>query len=134
MIFLSFGKSKSFQMWNYKNKFLTWLIRKFRLKKNIEIGITSGRNSIFILNDIKYKKNANLYSIAQWDNNKIGFYVKELYPNCESLYKGNTVAKNIENIGKNIDMEFIEFIHFTWINNRFFNCFTFYERSYNNWF
>ena len=77
--------------------------------------MATGGSSIIILNAIKDIKKAYLYSIDLNSNHKIGNCVKKLYPNFLknwSLYKGNVAAKFIENIGRDIDMIFIDSAHF----------------------
>ena len=102
-------------MWDNQREFLNGIIRKFKPKKIVEIGVSSGGSSIIILNAIKDIKNAHLYSIYLNPDKKIGRCVKQLYPNFLnnwSLYKGNVAAKFLENIGKNIDMVLIDSAHF----------------------
>ena len=97
--------------------FINGLIRKYRPRKILEIGVCSGGVSATILNAIKDIKGSMLYScdlekrdyIA--DTNEVGYVVKKFFP--EYLYKwilftGNTTAAFIEKIGGNIDFVFID--------------------------
>ena len=102
-------------MWGNQREFLNGLIRKFKPKKILEIGVSSGGSSIIILNAIKDIKNAHLYSLDLSDSKIIGHCIKKYFPsflNKWSLYKGNIVAGFIEKIGRNIDMAFIDSAHF----------------------
>ena len=102
-------------MWSNQREFLNGIIRKFRPKKILEIGVASGGSSIIILNAIKDIKNAHLYSIDLNNNTGIGYCVSKFFPeflNKWSLYKGNIAAKFIEKIGGYIDMALIDSAHF----------------------
>ena len=68
----NFEKSKCSQMWDNQREFLNGIIRKFKPKKIVEIGVSSGGSSIIILNSIKDIKNAHLYSIDLNSDKKIG--------------------------------------------------------------
>jgi predicted O-methyltransferase YrrM len=108
-------KTNCSQMWNNQREFLNGIIRKFRPKKILEIGVALGGSSIIILNAIKDIKNAYLYSIDLNNNIRIGHCVPKFFPeflNKWSLYKGNIAAKFIESIGGNIDMVLIDSAHF----------------------
>ena len=108
-------KNKCSQMWDNQRQFLNGVIRKFKPKKIVEIGVAQGGSSLIILNAIKDIKNSHLYSIDLDPNNKIGYCVRKLMKelvNRWSLYTGNIAAKFIEEIGNNIDMVFIDSAHF----------------------
>ena len=108
-------KNKCSQMWDNQREFLNGVIRKFKPKKIVEIGVAQGGSSMIILNAIKDIKNSHLYSIDLDPNNKIGYCVRKLMKelvNRWSLYTGNIAAKFIEEIGNNIDMVFIDSAHF----------------------
>ena len=94
-------KTNCSQMWSNQREFLNGIIRKFRPKKILEIGVASGGSSIIILNAIKDIKNAHLYSIDLNNNTGIGYCVSKFFPeflNKWSLYKGNIAAKFIEKL------------------------------------
>ena len=106
--------SKCSFMWDNQREFLNGVIRKFRPKKVLEIGPWSGGSSIIILNALKDIHNSILYSVDLYDKDIIGrcvpLYFKELTQNWK-LFKGNTIAKFIENIGNNIDIVFLDSVH-----------------------
>ena len=101
---------------------LNGIIRKFRPKKIVEIGVAYGGSSAIILNSIKNINGAKLYSIDKLSycyripNKKVGFIVEEKFPelmNKWTLYKGKITSQVIETIGKDIDLVFIDTIHIT---------------------
>ena len=115
VIKIKLEKTKCSLMWSNQREFLNGIIRKYRPKKIIEIGVRRGGSSIIILNAIKDIKNAHLYSIDIDPSTKIGFCVNNLFPNFKNkwnLYNGNIAANYIEQIGKNIDMAFFDTSHF----------------------
>ena len=68
-----------------------------------------------MLNAMNDLKNSHLYSVDLRSGNNVGYCVKKFFPNLIknwSLFKGNVVANFIEEIGKNIDMVFIDTSHF----------------------
>ena len=100
--------------------FVNGLIRIYKPKKLLEIGVCSGAMSAVILNSIKDIKEAMLYSCdlekKQYVNNKyeVGQFVKIKFPelmNKWKLYTGNTTAAFIEDIGGNIDFVYIDTAH-----------------------
>ena len=100
--------------------FINGLIRKYKPKKLLEIGVCSGGMSSAILNAIMDIKGAFLnscdletkhYLNSSFD---IGCVVKNNFPefmNKWKLYTGNTTAAFIEEIGNNIDFAFIHTAH-----------------------
>lgn len=102
-------------MWDNQREFLNGVVRRFRPKKIVEIGVAEGCSSSIILNAIQDLDGSHLYSIDLSDRNSIGKCVKSLFPNLLSrwtLYKGNIATKFMENIGRDIDMLFIDSAHF----------------------
>ena len=102
--------------------FVNGLIRLYKPKKLLEIGVCSGGMSAAILNSIKDIKGAMLYSCDLEKNNyiinsnkyKVGHFVFKNFPNLMNkwkLYTGNTTSAFIENIGGNIDFVFIDTAH-----------------------
>ena len=100
--------------------FINGLIRKYRPKKLLEIGVCSGGVSATILNAIKDIEDAMLYScdleIKHYLNNNydVGYIPKQYFSellNKWKLYLGNTTAAFIEEIGGNIDFVFIDTAH-----------------------
>ena len=103
------------QMWENQREFLNGVVRKFRPKKIVEIGVNKGGGSSIILNAIQDIENAHLYSIDLSDGSHIGTCVKNLFPqflNKWTLFKGDVSAKFMEQIGNDIDMVFIDSAHF----------------------
>lgn len=100
--------------------FVNGLIRMFKPKKILEIGVCAGAMSAAILNSIKDIKDSMLYSCdlekRVYVNNKyeVGYIVKKNFPellNKWKLFTGNTTASFIEEIGGNIDFVFIDTAH-----------------------
>jgi predicted O-methyltransferase YrrM len=106
--------AKCSYMWDNQREFLNGAIRKFRPKKVLEIGPWEGGSSIIILNALKDIPGSKLYSVDLYDKDLIGscvpLHFKELTQNWK-LFKGNTIAKVIENIGNNIDLVFLDSVH-----------------------
>ena len=101
-------------MWDNQREFLNGVVRRFRPKKIVEIGVAEGCGSSIILNAIQ-DLDSHLYSIDLNGGKYIGKCVNNLFPNLLSkwtLYKGNIAVKYMENIGKNIDMAIIDSAHF----------------------
>ena len=102
-------------MWDNHCEFLNGVVRKFRPKKILELGVAEGGSSIVILNAIQDIENSHLYSIDLSSNEMVGFCVKNIFPKLSqkwSLYKGNIAAKFIEKIGNGIDMAMIDTSHY----------------------
>jgi predicted O-methyltransferase YrrM len=102
------------RMWGNHKEFLNGVVRKFKPKKVLEIGVAEGGSSIIILNAIKDIKGSHLFSIDLIKDNMIGFCVKNIFQylsNKWSLYTGNIPAKFLGKIGNNIDMVFIDTAH-----------------------
>ena len=103
------------RMWSNQREFLNGVVRKFRPKKIIELGVAEGGSSSIILNAINDIKNSHLYSIDLSTHHLIGSCVKNLFPNLLnkwSLYTGYTASKFVEKIGGGIDMAFLDTSHF----------------------
>lgn len=102
-------------MGSNQREFLNGVVRKFRPKKIVEIGVNNGGGSCIILNAIQDIENAHLYSIDLSNDSHIGKCVKYLFPqflNKWTLFKGDVAAKFMEQIGNDIDMVFIDSAHF----------------------
>lgn len=107
--------SKCSQMWANQREFLNGIVRKFKPKKIVEIGVASGGSSIILLNAIADSNNAKLYSIDLNPKNYIGFCVNKYFPQFMknwNLFKGNFTTEYMEKIGNNIDMVLIDTAHF----------------------
>ena len=96
-------------------EFLNGVVRKFKPKKIVEIGVYKGGSTIIMLNAIKDIKNSHIYSIDLNNRDFIGSCIPKFFPkflNNWTLFKGNIAAKFMEQIGKGIDMVFIDSAHF----------------------
>ena len=102
-------------------QFINGMIRKYKPKKILEVGVASGDSSAIILNAIQDIENSHLYSIDKLINafnkkNKvIGWIVKERFRNLMNkwtLYTGGITANFIEKIEGDIDFVFIDTVHF----------------------
>ena len=103
-----------------EEKYLNGIIRKFRPKKIVEIGVSAGGTSAVILNAIKDIPDAKLYSIDRKKNwykgpsKKVGWLVEEKFSelmNKWTLYTDINTAEVIEKIGNNIEFAFIDTVH-----------------------
>lgn len=102
-------------MWGNQREFINGIVRKFKPKKLLELGVLHGGSSIIILNAIKDIKNSILYSIDAWDDEKIGSCLFNHFPylkNKWKLFKGDIAAKYIQKIGHNIDLAMLDTSHF----------------------
>ena len=103
------------RMWANQREFLNGVVRKFRPKKILELGVAEGGSSLIILNAINDIKNSHLYSIDLSTHHLIGSCVKKLFPNFLnkwSLYTGFTASKFLDEIGGEIDMAFLDTSHY----------------------
>ena len=95
--------------------FLNGIIRKYKPKKILEVGVFWGGSSAIILNGIKDIKNSHLFSLDIKNYYWIGQCVNQYFPklmNKWSLFKGDIIAKYIEKIGNKIDLAFLDTYHF----------------------
>lgn len=102
--------------------FLNGIIRYYKPKKVLEIGVASGTSSAVILNAIKDIEGAKLYSVDlsqrhyTMKNKQTGFAVEEFFPELSNLNKwelktGKLVHEFIDEIGDGIDLCLIDTIH-----------------------
>jgi len=108
-------KSQCSLMWANQREFINGIIRKYKPKKIVELGVLFGGSSIIILNSIKDLSNSHLYSIDIDGSPIVGNCVKKYFPHLSNkwtLFKGSIAAKYIEKIGKNIDLAMIDTSHF----------------------
>ena len=61
------------RMWGNQKEFLNGVVRKFKPKKVLEIGVAEGGSSIIILNAIKDIKHSHLFSIDLITKNHLVF-------------------------------------------------------------
>ena len=102
-------------MWGNQKEFINGIVRNYRPKKIIELGVKYGGSSIVLLNAIKDIENSHLYSIDINTKQEIGVCVEKHFPflsNKWTLFKGDIAAKYMKKIGKNIDLAMIDTSHF----------------------
>ena len=101
-------------------KFINGMIRKYKPKKILEVGVASGGSSAIILNAIQNIENSHLYSIDKLINaynrrdKETGWIVKEKFSNLMkkwTLYTGGITSNFIEKIGGDIDLVFLDTVH-----------------------
>ena len=103
------------QMWDNQREFLNGLVRKFKPKKILEIGVFRGGSSIVLLNAIEDFKDSHLYSIDLDSRPEVGYCVNKYFPNLSkkwTLFNGKIATEYLEEIGDNIDMVLIDTAHF----------------------
>lgn len=102
-------------MWKNQKEFINGVIRKFKPKKILEVGVRFGGSSIIILNAIQDIPNSHLYSIDISKSNEVGRCLYGPFSELKNkwtLFKGNIAANFIEKIGKEIDMVLFDTSHF----------------------
>ena len=114
---------------SYKDRaFLNGIIRKVNPQTIVEIGLSAGGSSCVILNAIRDRENAKLYSFdynttwyrdvqnKQDNGRKTGFLVNQIVPDLMSkweLFTGGVPSKYFEALPKDgIDICFIDTVHF----------------------
>ena len=106
-------------------RFLNGMIRKYKPKKILEVGVASGGSSAIILNAIQNIENSHLYSIDKLINaynrkeKETGWLVKEKFSNLTNkwtLYTGGITSNFIEKIGGDIDFVFLDTVHYAPVN------------------
>ena len=108
-------ENKCSDMWGNQREFLNGLVRKFKPKKILEIGVFRGGSSIVLLNAIEDFKDSHLYSIDLDSRQEVGDCVNKYFPNLSkkwTLFNGKIATEYMEEIGDNIDMVFIDTAHF----------------------
>ena len=78
-----------------QREFINGIIRKFRPKKIVELGVLFGGSSIIILNEINDIKNSFLYSIDINSNPYTGYCVDKYFSHLSkkwTLFQGNIGA------------------------------------------
>ena len=106
-------------MCDQEREFLAELIMQYRPKKILEIGVDAGGSSLIILNAIKDMKDSILHSmdyLKDWRGDhtkKTGFLVDDCpdLKNKWKLYTGGMVANFLDEIGRDIDLCFIDTSH-----------------------
>ena len=74
-------------MWGNQREFINGIIRKYKPKKLVEIGVLLGGSSIIMLNSIKDIKDSKLYSIELREQKWIGKCAYEYFPNLINKWK-----------------------------------------------
>lgn len=104
-----------------QRKFINSLIKEYKPKKLLELGVSAGGSSALLLNAIKNDNDSFLYSIDyskkyyRDESKDVGWLVNEKFSNLSEnkwkLYTGGTIAKFIEEIGENIDFCLLDAAH-----------------------
>lgn len=112
-------KEKS-EMHFTEQAFLNGLIRKYKPKKILELGVSAGGSSVIMLNASKDIKGSKVYSIDKLNyyyknhKKKPGYLVKEKFPELTKnwkLYTGDIPCNFMDEIGDGIDFVLIDTIH-----------------------
>ena len=101
--------------------FINGIIRKFKPKKCLEIGVARGGSSIIILNALKDINDSFLVSLDLKNrhfNYYVGENVKKYFPelarnNKWQLYTGEQPHKFLEKLNLKFDFLFLDTVHFT---------------------
>ena len=100
--------------------FMNGMIRYFKPKKILEVGVSSGGGTALILNAISDIEGAELYSVDylekayMYPDKLSGFLVEESFPNLMDkwhVYRGGDVSRFIGEIGGDIDMLILDTAH-----------------------
>ena len=122
MITNKMKKYSSWQLLPNEPYFINGIIRKYKPKKCLEIGVASGGSSTIILNAIKDIKNSFLISLDlntllyQNDKFKTGYIVFKYFPeltNKWKLYTGDQPSKFLDKLQLKFDFLFLDTAHFS---------------------
>jgi len=100
--------------------FLNGLIRHYKPRKLLEVGVAAGGSSAVILNAIRDMPDSKLFShdyntdYYRGDGRKSGFLIEKICPELASkwdLRTGGTVAEHIDSIGGDIDFVLLDTMH-----------------------
>lgn len=102
-----------------EQEFLTDIVRQYKPKKLLELGIASGSSSVLLLNAIKDIPDSHLTSIDYStpyyrDKTKNSGFVVDEYPDLKqkwTLYTGGMASEFMEKVGGDIDFCFIDTMH-----------------------
>ncbi len=102
-----------------EQEFLTDIVRQYKPKKLLELGIASGSSSVLLLNAIQDIPNSHLTSIDYStpyyrDKTKNSGFVVDEYPDLKqkwTLYTGGMASEFMEKVGGDIDFCFIDTMH-----------------------
>lgn len=98
-----------------QREFINGLIRYFKPKKILELGVFFGGSSIIILNAIKDIEDSHLFSIDINNSSSVGKCVDKYFKHLSNkwtLFKGGIAAEFLETIGNDIDFAMIDTAHF----------------------
>jgi predicted O-methyltransferase YrrM len=114
-------KYSGWMLWNTKQiNFINGIIRKFRPKKCLEVGVARGGSSILILNAIKDIKNSFLVSLDLNtklyinQKEKTGYRVKKYFPELVrkwSLFTGEMPNFFLQKLNMTFDLVFLDTAH-----------------------
>ena len=119
------NKMKNYSSWQLlpnEPYFINGIIRKYKPKKCLEIGVASGGSSTVILNAIKDINNSFLISLDlntllyQNDKFKTGYVVFQYFPeltNKWKLYTGEQPHKFLDKLHIKFDFLFLDTAHFS---------------------
>ena len=122
MITNKMKKYSSWQLLPNEPYFINGIIRKYKPKKCLEIGVASGGSSTIILNAIKDINNSFLISLDlnvllyQNDKFKTGYVVFQYFPeltNKWKLYTGEQPHKFLDKLHIKFDFLFLDTAHFS---------------------
>ena len=115
-------KNSSWQLNNEQPYFLNGIIRKYKPKKLLEVGVACGGSSIIILNAIKDIKNSFLISLDlntlfyQDKRFKTGYRVFKYFPELTKkwrLFTGQQSHKFLDKLKIKFDFVFLDTVHFS---------------------
>lgn len=121
-------KYSEMALFNEQYYFINGLIRKYKPKNCLEIGVYKGGSAILILNALKDIKNSHLVSLDLNEHlfndptKKTGYRVKKFFPeltNNWSLFTGRQPHIFLEKINMKFDFVFLDSAHYT--PGEFFN-------------
>ena len=107
-------KQECVDMFKNQKEFLNGIIRKFKPKKIVEVGVRYGCSAIIMLNAIDDFKDSKLYSIDLDPSEFVGECARQYFPDLFkkwTLFQGKIACEYIEQIGNDIDMAFIDTVH-----------------------
>ncbi len=107
------------EMTRAESIFLTELLLRYKPKKVLEVGVSSGSSSVVILNALKDNADSQFFSVDyssryyKDESKPVGFLVNELPDFLEkrNLFSGGFVGHFLEEIGNDIDFCFIDTVH-----------------------
>jgi hypothetical protein len=112
------------QMSETESAFISGIIKQYRPKKIVEVGVHSGASSILMINSLEHHvENYEMWSLdlaelfPEDESLKIGFLIDVYKENKSLLGKhflrlGNLSVKWLKDIGKNIDLLVLDTIHY----------------------